>query len=79
MDDDDRVVNGDSGSAVTYKRTGNRHVVGVAISGNYSQAWFIQSRDIDQAFSRADVAFSHYWGTASGHRRPSSQTCDHGC
>ena len=79
IDGAEGVRSGDSGAAVTYKSTGNRHVVGVNIAGSHSQAWFIESWDIKDAFDRADVEFAHYWGTKSGYRKPATTTCDGGC
>ena len=60
---------GDSGALVAYAGTGSRHVPGFG-------AWYVPSNDIKTAFENADKEFSHFWGTQSDYRAPSTQTCD---
>lgn len=67
---------GDSGAAVTFKGTGNRHVAGVFFAHGPLTAWYSPAADIKTAFSGAGYAFSHYWGTKSGYRLPATSTCD---
>ena len=69
-------VPGDSGAAVTYKGTGNRHVLGLHIAGDPYRAWFIPAGDIKEAFKADGETFTHFWGTKDGYRKPSQRTCD---
>ncbi len=69
-------VSGDSGSAVTFKGTGKRHVAGVLFARSLISAWYTPASDIKTAFSAAGYAFSHYWGTKEDYRSPSTKTCD---
>lgn len=73
--DAEDVLRGDSGGLVTYKGTSNRHVVGMLFAGDTgsNDRYVIPAQDIKTAFSRAGQAFSHYWGTRSGYRKPSTQ------
>ena len=70
------VADGDSGAAVTYGGTGNRHIAGVMVLGSLTEGWFIPASHIKEAFTSASWTFSHYWGTKSGYRAPSTKTCD---
>jgi len=74
---------GDSGSAVTYAGTSNRHVAGLLMAQKHDDngnpekgGWYIRAADIKTAFENADVDFHHYWGTKEGYREPSEDQCD---
>ena len=69
---------GDSGALVAYSGTGRRHVAGVtfATSSTTGYAWYIPANDIKMAFSNAQKAFHHYWGTKSGYWQPSGRSTD---
>lgn len=38
--------------------------------------FYIKANDIMTAFRNDGYRFSHFWGTKSEYRRPSSDTCD---
>jgi len=69
------VVPGDSGSLVAYRGTSSRHVAGLLFAGERttSERWMIPAMDLKDAFSVVGKPFSHYWGTKSGYRKPSTQ------
>ena len=69
---------GDSGALVAYAGTGSRHVAGIFIARDLPGfgSWYIPANDIKMAFENAGKDFSHFWGTKSGYRAPSTQTCD---
>lgn len=77
------VIGGDSGALVAFGGRGNRHVAGVLIAGgplaslgNRRGAAFIPADHIKRAFQNAGMPFSHFWGTKSPFRSPSTRTCD---
>ena len=75
---------GDSGALVAYAGTGNRHVAGVVMGGGVELirgslrhvTYYIKASDIMTAFRNTGYRFSHFWGTKSDYRRPSTSTCD---
>ncbi len=75
---------GDSGALVAYAGTGNRHIAGVVMGGGTEViddlvepvTFYIRANDIMTAFRNDGYEFSHFWGTKSEYRRPSTTTCD---
>ena len=71
-------IQGDSGSLVTYRGRGNRHVVGMLFGGDFSSddRDIIPALNLQTAFARVGQPFSHFWGTRQGYRRPATTTTD---
>ncbi len=71
-------IQGDSGSLVTYRGRGNRHVVGMLFGGDFSSddRDIIPALNLQRAFARVGQPFSHFWGTRQGDRRPATTTTD---
>ena len=71
-------IQGDSGSLVTYRGRGNRHVVGMLFGGNISNddRYIIPALNLKEAFGHVGQSFSHYWGTKEGYRRPATTSTD---
>lgn len=72
------VIQGDSGSLVTYRGRGNRHVVGLLFGGDLASddRYIIPALNLKRAFGQVSQSFSHYWGTKEGYRRPATTETD---
>ncbi len=72
--DTSKVLPGDSGALVAWRGTSNRHVVGLFFAGDpeSSERSVIPAMDLKDAFATAGKAFSHFWGTKEGYRRPAT-------